>query len=36
VISESSIADAILDRLVHTSYKIELNPKESLRKNRNR
>jgi DNA replication protein DnaC len=36
VISESSIADAILDRLVHTSYKIELNAKESLRKNRNR
>jgi DNA replication protein DnaC len=36
VISESTIADAILDRLVHTSYKIELNSKESLRKNRNR
>jgi len=36
VISESTIADAILDRLVHTSYKIELNGKESLRKNRNR
>jgi DNA replication protein DnaC len=36
VISESTIADAILDRLVHTSYKIELKGKESLRKNKNR
>jgi DNA replication protein DnaC len=36
VISESTIADAILDRLVHTSYKIELNGKESLRKTKNR
>ena len=33
VISEASIADAILDRLVHTSYKIELKG-ESLRRNR--
>ena len=36
VISESTIADAILDRLVHTSYKIELKGKESLRKSKNR
>lgn len=36
VISESTIADAILDRLVHTSYKIELKTKESLRKSKNR
>jgi DNA replication protein DnaC len=36
VISESTIADAILDRLVHTSYKIELKGKESLRKIKNR
>ena len=33
VISEATIADAILDRLVHTSYKIELKG-ESLRKKR--
>jgi len=32
VISESTIADAILDRLVHTSYRIELNAEDSLRK----
>ena len=35
VISESTIADAILDRLVHTSYRIELNAQESLRKRKN-
>lgn len=35
VISESTIADAILDRLVHTSYRIELNAHESLRKRKN-
>ena len=33
IIGEETIADAILDRLVHTSYKIELKG-ESLRKNR--
>lgn len=33
VIGEETIADAILDRIVHTSYKIELRG-ESLRKNR--
>jgi DNA replication protein DnaC len=33
VISEATIADAILDRLVHTSYRIELKG-ESLRRNR--
>jgi DNA replication protein DnaC len=31
--SEATIADAILDRLVHTSYRIELKG-ESLRRNR--
>jgi len=31
VISESTIADAILDRLVHTSYRIELKAENSLR-----
>ena len=31
VIGEATIADAILDRLVHTSYRIELKG-ESLRK----
>ena len=34
VIGEETIADAILDRLVHTSYRIELKG-ESLRKNGN-
>lgn len=33
VIGEETIADAILDRLVHTSYRVELKG-ESLRKNR--
>ena len=33
VIGEETIADAILDRLVHTSYRIELKG-ESLRKKR--
>lgn len=33
IIGEETIADAILDRLVHTSYKIELKG-DSLRKNR--
>jgi DNA replication protein DnaC len=33
VIGQETIADAILDRLVHTSYRIELKG-ESLRKNR--
>ena len=33
IIGEETIADAILDRLIHTSYKIELKG-ESLRKNR--
>ena len=33
IIGEETIADAILDRLVHSSYKIELKG-ESLRKNR--
>lgn len=33
VIGEETIADAMLDRLVHTSYRIELNG-ESLRKKR--
>lgn len=36
VISESTIADAILDRLVHTSYRIELKTENSLRNNKNR
>ncbi|WP_394800882.1 ATP-binding protein [Maribellus maritimus] len=31
VISEATIADAILDRLVHTSYRVELKG-ESLRR----
>lgn len=34
LIGDSTIADAILDRLVHNSYRIELNG-ESLRKNKN-
>ena len=33
IIGEETIADAILDRLVHTSYRIELKG-ESLRKKR--
>lgn len=33
VIGEETVADAILDRLVHTSYRIELKG-ESLRKKR--
>jgi len=33
VLGEPTIADAILDRLVHTSHRIELKG-ESLRKNR--
>ena len=33
VLSESSIADAILDRLIHSSYRIELKG-ESMRKKR--
>lgn len=36
VISESTIADAILDRLVHTSYRIELKSDDSLRKRKKR
>ena len=31
IIGESTVADAILDRLVHTSYRIELSG-ESMRK----
>ena len=33
IIGEETIADAVLDRLAHTSYKIELKG-DSLRKNR--
>jgi DNA replication protein DnaC len=33
IIGDDTIADAILDRLVHTAYRIELNG-ESLRKKR--
>lgn len=36
VISESTIADAILDRLVHTSYRIELKAENSLRNRKKR
>lgn len=36
VISESTIADAILDRLVHTSYRIELKAENSLRNSKKR
>jgi len=36
VITESTIADAILDRLVHTSYRIELMAENSLRNNKKR
>jgi len=36
VISESTIADAIMDLLVHTAYKIELKSENSLRNKKNR
>jgi DNA replication protein DnaC len=36
IISESTIADAILDRLVHTSYRIELKAENSLRNRKKR
>jgi len=36
VISESTLADAIMDRLVHTAYKIELKSENSLRNKKNR
>lgn len=36
VIGEPTIADAILDRLVHNAYKIRIKTKESLRKGKHR
>jgi DNA replication protein DnaC len=32
IIGEPTISDAILDRLVHSSHRIELDGKESMRK----
>lgn len=35
IIGEPTIADAILDRLVHNSHRIEIDGKDSMRKNKN-